>query len=143
MNDSYKKFKDFDKQIMLFLYLDVGMLWEKYISKDEKCASKKKNKKLNKFFQDDSLINYNVTNAKDIAKKKVEIDEIFFTDSGKNVVSSLMKHLRNSIMHGEYEILNDNDGIYISFRDRHQKKKITMNGKIKLNTLKKLINCFK
>lgn len=119
------------------------MLWEKHISKDETCASKNKNKKLKQFFQDDNLINYYVTNTKDMAQKKVKINEIYFTDSGKNVGSSLMKHLRNSIMHGEYEILNDNDGIYINFRDRYQKKKITMNGKIKLNILKKLIDCFK
>lgn len=142
MNDQCKKFKGYDKEIMIFLYRDVGMLWEKNISKNEAYASTKKNEKLKQFFIKNKVIKYYVTNTDDMDQKEVKLDEIFFTNTASNVCSSLMRHLRNSIMHGEYEISKNRKFVYIRFRDINQKKKITMSGKIQLETLKKLISCF-
>ena len=58
MNDQCKKFKGYDKEIMIFLYRDVGMLWEKNISKNEAYASTKKNEKLKQFFIKNKVIKY-------------------------------------------------------------------------------------
>jgi len=118
----------------------VGLLWEKLISKNEKSASTTNNGKLKKFIISDKRIKYYATNAGDIAEKKVAVDEIYFTNTDKNIVSSLMKHLRNSIMHGEYSILNNEKGDFVEFRDRN-KGKTTMTGKIYINTLKQLVAC--
>lgn len=140
MND-FKKFKKFDERLIIFLYRDVAMFWEKYVSKNEVSASTKKNEKLKKYIMKDRRINYYATNAVDINEKKIKNDEAYFTNSGRNIVSSLMKHLRNSIMHGRYTIANDKNGIYIEFTDQKQKK-ITMKAKIYVDTLKQLISCF-
>lgn len=42
MNDQFKKFKGYDKEIMIFLYRDVGMLWEKHFKKRSMCIYKEK-----------------------------------------------------------------------------------------------------
>lgn len=62
-------------------------------------------------------------------------------DSQSSKVRSMIHHLRNSIMHGLYEISHDGNRVWIDFKDiNKQLGKTTLRGKVELSRLKDMMN---
>jgi hypothetical protein len=95
---------DSDNKVMLYLYKDIGLFWERTLSSDDNrdMCSMATNKGLRTFFNKQNSIIYNITNAKDMHKKPIEDNQFYFTDAKSSIIRSLVYHLRNSIMHGLY-----------------------------------------
>jgi hypothetical protein len=110
---------DSDDMVMLYLYKDIGLYWERTLSSDDNrdMCSMATNKGLRTFFNKDNSIIYNITNAKDMHKKPIQENELYFTDAKSSIIRSLVYHLRNSIMHGLYQIIRKGSKIYIKFED--------------------------
>jgi hypothetical protein len=128
-----------EDKILLFLYREIGLKWEKVLSKNEnrKILSLRSNKKLEKLIKDENII-YNLTNSKNInVSKKLESNTFYMTETGSTRIGSLVKHLRNSIMHGHYEtLIKDKEIIFKDF----YRKRVTMYSKNKLQSLEELMS---
>lgn len=128
--------KEIVADFLLFLYRDIGLFWEIVLSKQNDITSLQKNKELVKFIKEHRII-YNTTNAVAIREKTHSIEEntFYYTDTGPNVIGGLVKHLRNSIMHGQFEVSGVGQKNEIHFED-YWRKKQTMAGKIDKSLLK-------
>ena len=125
---------------LMFLYRNVGLLWEKQLSlaENRNMCSLVKNKKLAKFFKQGKVI-YNITNRGKFDEIETKLNEFHYTDTKSSKVRSLMSHLRNSVMHGRYKVLNRNlTEIIIKFEDQHQGT-TNMTGKMSFKKLQELI----
>jgi hypothetical protein len=134
---------DSDDMVMLYLYKDIGLYWERTLSSDDNrdMCSMATNKGLRTFFNKDNSIIYNITNAKDMHKKPVQENELYFTDAKSSIIRSLVYHLRNSIMHGLYQIIRKGSKIYIKFEDMQPgNKTTTLKGTAELDRLKEMMN---
>jgi hypothetical protein len=134
---------DSDDMVMLYLYKDIGLYWERTLSSDDNrdMCSMATNKGLRTFFNKDNSMIYNITNAKDMHKKAIEENELYFTDAKSSIIRSLVYHLRNSIMHGLYQIIRKGSKIYIKFEDMQPgNKTTTLKGTAELDRLKEMMN---
>ena len=123
---------------LLFLYRDIGLFWETVLSKRTDISSLKKNKDLSSFINSGRII-YNITNVVKIEKisKNIDNNTFYYTDTASSHIGGLVKHLRNSIMHGEFEAIGGTrNGFY--FRD-YYKNKLNMIGKVEYPILKDFI----
>lgn len=135
-----------DDQIMLFLYKDIGLFWENTLSlkKNNDMCSLTVNKGLRTFFEQKNSIVYNITNARDIDQKDIKDNELYFTDSKSSKIKSLIHHMRNSIMHGLYDIKRRDSTIYIEFKDELPSgQRTTLKGRVQFSKLKELMNIIK
>jgi hypothetical protein len=134
---------DSDDKVMLYLYKDIGLFWERKLSSDDNrdMCSMARNKGLRTFFNKDNSIVYNITNAKDMHKKPIEENQFYFTDAKSSIIRSLVYHLRNSIMHGLYQIIRKGSKIHIKFEDMQPgNKTTTLKGTAELDRLKEMMN---
>lgn len=131
--------KEIDADFLLFLYRDIGVFWEIVLSKRNDISSLKKNKELAKFIKKHQII-YNTTNAAAIENKSKNVNKntFYYTDTGPNVIGGLVKHLRNSIMHGQFEVSGVGQKNEIYFEDYFGKKQ-TMIGIIDKFLLKEFV----
>jgi|GEM_PF-2193036 len=132
-------------EVMLFLYKDVGLLWEHKLTKPEyrDKISLNKNKKLSNFIKQKSeTITYYITNHNELNEtQKIPINTFILIEcSGQTRIGSLLKHIRNSIMHGRYTISFPGDEVILAMEDVNNRNKITMRGNITLTRLKELID---
>lgn len=130
-----------EDELLLYLYREVGLYWEKELSlpENKQRISLRSNQRLKTFFRN-SEVTYNITNSGNISIQENEINTFYMTETGSTRVGSLIKHLRNSIMHGDFEIDFNEDSIQIRFKDIYQNR-MTMKGVITLDKLKRLIDC--
>ena len=131
-------------KMLLFLYKDVGLFWEKQLSLKENSdmCSLVKSKNLKKFFKKNEII-YNVTNRNDLTKIEPQLNEFNYVDTKSSKIRSLMLHLRNSVMHGRYEIsFSEPNETTIKFVDEYHGK-INMKGVVNFKTLQQLIKIIK
>lgn len=128
-------------ELLLYLYRDVGLYWEKELTlpENKQRISLRSNQRLKTFFRNNEVI-YNITNSRNISIQENELNTFYMTETGSTRVGSLLKHLRNSIMHGNYEIDFKADPIQISFKDIYRSR-ITMKGILTLDKLRQLIYC--
>jgi hypothetical protein len=129
---------DNDDKVMLYLYKDVGLFWERTLGREENrdmCAMTA-NKGLRTFFSREDSIVYNITNAKDMNQRPIKDNELSFTDSKSSIVRSLVHHLRNSIMHGLYKITRKGSNILVEFEDIQPGAKVTttLKGRVELTS---------
>jgi len=129
-----------DEQILLYLFRDVGLYWERYLSKDEhrQRLSTRANAPLHQFVRHNRVV-YHITNAKHLQTAHVDQRNLFFmTETGSTRVGSLIKHLRNSIMHGRFEIIRATGLVEIKVSDAYGNR-TTMVGRIDIPTLQELM----
>lgn len=129
------------EELLLYLYRDVGLYWEKELSlpDNKERISLRSNAKLKKFFRDNEVVYY-ITNSKDISKQEFKLNVFYMTETGSTRVGSLLKHVRNSIMHGNYEFKSDHEQVELILKDVYRGK-TTMMGSINWDKLVQLINC--
>jgi hypothetical protein len=129
------------EELLLYLYRDVGLYWEKELSLsvNRERISLRSNAQLKQFFRSNEVV-YNITNSKDISKQEFEMNVFYMTETGSTRVGSLLKHIRNSIMHGNYEFKSDHGQVELVLKD-FNRGKTTMMGSINWDKLIQLINC--
>lgn len=133
-----------EDEILLYLYRNIGLYWENELSLEEnndRTSLRGPNMVLRNFFREREVV-YFITNLANIPEQIVEENTFYLTDIAHTQVASLIKHLRNSIMHGRYTINDLNGRIELDFRDSYGGN-VTMIGKIDLDKLVELINCIK
>lgn len=133
-------------ELLLYLYKNIGLYWEKELSLDENRHRLiyTSNPNLRRFIKTESNIRYEVKTIAQIAEQELELELNFFymtTTKHGTRVGSLIQHLRNSIMHGNYKVNYDKNPIEIEFTDKNKSGDITMKGLITLDKLKALIEC--
>lgn len=135
-----KEAKMNEDELLLYLYRNVGLYWEKELSlvENKDRISLRSNDSLKTFIKSNQ-ITYYITNANDITAQDFELNTFYMTETGATRVGSLIKHIRNSIMHGNYTIHFDNH-IEINFLDKYRGR-TTMKGRITLDKLQQLIDC--
>lgn len=129
-----------EDQILLFLFRDVGLYWERYLSHDEhrNRLSTRANNALRTFVSNKRVV-YNITNAANLANITPENrNAIFMTETGSTRIGSLIKHLRNSIMHGRFDIVEDTGTPEIVISDLYGNR-TTMVGRFDIPTLQELM----
>jgi hypothetical protein len=132
---------------MLYLYKDIGIYWENTLSRDDQKARCSMNsiKGLKTFFHRKSnKIIFNMTNSDEINEEQTVANKFSYTDTRSSKVRSLIHHLRNSIMHGLYQIQKQGTKTWITFEDFNKNANMTtLKGKVELSLLKELINIIK
>lgn len=129
------------EELLLYLYRDVGLYWEKELSlpDNKERISLRSNAQLKQLFRNNEVV-CNISNSKDISKQELEMNVFYMTETGSTRVGSLLKHLRNSIMHGNYEFKNNHGQVELVLKD-YNRDKTTMTGSINWDKLVQLINC--
>jgi len=135
-------------EILLFLYKDVGLLWEHTLSQPayRSRLSLNQNNKLRDFIRRKSqTITYYITNRNGLLDtQKIPLDTFYLIESsGQTRVGSLLKHIRNSIMHGKYTITSKDGQDILNMEDFNNRNNVTMKGRVSLERLKELIQLVK
>lgn len=125
-----------DDSLLVFLYRDIGLSWELKFSLAKAATSLNKNRILASFIRDN--IQINILRDWPTSHELLTINSFYYKNSGPNKIGSLIKHLRNSIMHGNYKLETLNKEKIILFSD-YYKDEITLIGKCTIKTLKLLL----
>jgi hypothetical protein len=134
-----------DDKILLYLYKDIGLYWERVLSKEderERC-SQLTNKGLNTLIRS-GKISLTVTTLDNVDSIQLHPGHMACTDTQSSKFRSLIHHLRNSIMHGMYEITMQGSMVWISFEDVNRRlDRTTLRGQIELIKLQEMMNIIK
>jgi hypothetical protein len=129
-------------ELLLFLYRDVGLYWEKELSLPKKQDRITKQAHANfKRYINSNDVTLNFVTSQNIIQK-ITLNTFYMTKSSPSILGSFLKHLRNSIMHGNYEIKNHHSKTELIFKDYYQDM-ITMAGSISVDMLVQLMDCIR
>ena len=126
-----------DVDLLAYLFKDVGLRWELVIANTPNLTSLRGNTRLLQFLRQHQII-FHVESSVNVPQI-VEINNVFyFTKTIYNTTGSFLKHLRNSIMHGNFRLDNISNVNIMTFWDMHRNN-YTMSGKISIDLLKELM----
>jgi len=126
-----------DLNLLVFLFKEVGLRWELLISHSPNLTSFRDNANLFQFLRRYQII-LHVVNSGNIPQHVEFTNVFYFTKTKYNTTGGFLKHLRNSIMHGNFRLDNIGNENIITFWDRNRNK-YTMSGKITVKLLKELM----
>lgn len=129
-------------ELLLFLYRDVGLYWEKKLSLPNKQdrLTKQAHAISKKYFESNNIA-INFVKSQNIPNQ-ITLNTFYMTKNSASILGSFLKHLRNSIMHGNYEIKNHHDKTELIFNDYYRDKS-SMAGCIDMDKLVQLMDRIK
>ncbi len=128
---------------LILLYKNILLVWER-VFKLQKLGYSIRSRSFKIFKSNNGLTIYPAKNNKEIEtivtenSLKESLDNYFVFTPNNSQVYELMRHLRNSVAHGNYNKKKMGRLNYIQFEDRYRKD-ITMIGQLKLKDLEELI----